>query len=380
MQQIWRVISSLAGQVSRLVQAYPSAAAYLGGAALVIVSGFIGTIYVRRWQERTRPARIAALKADYDEKRKIHDTPQLHASLLDQKFAAFSLFSILASALGWLRSYAPLQDIALFGVTFEDMALAGAIIFALIALAALLHRWLWTRTFANWDQWEERRRAEIVRLQEKTLSKRRRLNVGNKSDAQLDVDAEEAVSPATSDRFSSFLSPPRKEMPTVLAKGIRDGRNQRPWQIGTVQNAINGRFGFIDERVANASTNLSDLGERFYFNRVSLCSEGFPDTGDDVLFMTSSKKTAANGDREPAYLVCAREKPCQGFVRRVLSRRACLVEIVDGYENYTSVLAVLDSSLLEAGTRLKGGERVEGIVTHNNIGVMLKKLKLVSAA
>ena len=67
-------------------------------------------------------------------------------------------------------------------------------------------------------------------------------------------------------------------------------------------------------------------------------------------------------------------------LRRVLSRRACLVEIVDGYENYTSVLAVLDSSLLEAGTRLKGGERVEGIVTHNNIGVMLKKLKLVSAA
>ena len=179
MQQMWNAISSFAGQVSRLIEAYPSAAVYLGGAVLVILIGFVATIYVRRWQERTRPARIAALKADYDEKRKIHDSPQLHASLLDQKFAVFSLFSILASALGWLRTYGPLQGMALFGVTFEDMALAGAIIFALIALAALLHRWLWTRTFANWDQWEERRRAEIVRLQEKTLNKRRRLNVSN---------------------------------------------------------------------------------------------------------------------------------------------------------------------------------------------------------
>lgn len=380
MQQMWNVISSLAGQVSRLIEAYPSAAAYLGGAALVIVAGFIATIYVRRWQERTRPARIAALQADYDAKRKIHDSPQLHASLLDQKFAVFSLFSILASALGWLRSYGPLQGIALFGVTFEDMALAGAIIFALIALAALLHRWLWTRTFANWDQWEERRRAEIVRLQEKTLSKRRSLNVSTKTDAQLENDAEEAQTHATNDRFSTFLNPPRTKMPTVFAKGISDGKKQRAWQIGVVEKSIDGRYGFIVERVANASSNLSEEGQRFYFNRVSLCSEGFPETGGDLLFMSSSKRTVAPGKEEPAYLVCVREKPCQGFVRRVLSRRACLVEIVDGYENYTSVLALLDNSLLEDGTRLKGGERVEGIVTHNNIGVMLKKLKLVSLA
>ena len=380
MQQMWDVISSFAGQITRLVETYPAAAAYLGGAILVIVSGFIATIYVRRWQERTRPARIAALKADYDEKRKIHDSPQLHASLLDQKFAAFSLFSILASALGWLRSYAPLQDIALFGVAFEDMALAGAIIFALIALAALLHRWLWTRTFANWDQWEEKRRAEIIRLQEQTLKKRRSLNVSTKTDAQLENDAAEALTHATNDRFSTFLNPPRTKMPTVFAKGISDGKKQRAWQIGVVEKSIDDRYGFIVERVANASSNLSEDGQRFYFNRVSLCSEGFPNTGDDILFMSSSKRTAIEGKEEPAYLVCAREKPCQGFVRRVLSRRACLVEIVDGYENYTSVLAVLDTTLLEAGTRLIGGERVEGIVTHNKIGVMLKKLKLVTRA
>ena len=54
-----------------------------------------------------------------------------------------------------------------------------------------------------------------------------------------------------------------------------------------------------------------------------------------------------------------------------------MVEIVDGHENYASVLALLDSSLVQTSTRLKPGDRVEGIVTHNNLGVMLKQVKPV---
>lgn len=371
------ITDALPGAVGDFLATNPMAAVYALIVLAILVIGFVVSAFIVRWRERNRPKKLARLEEDLREKEKINDTPQLHASLLDQRMAYFSFFSIISGVLGWLTHYRPAEEIDIFGVSLADMALPLAVLFAIIALVALLLKWFWSRTFANWDQWVEQRQREIVRLQKLTLNKRTRLDAAQKQQAALEEAAQEPVEQPASDRFSTFLHS-RIAMPFVLARRIRDGKPKRVWQVGEVEKVVSDSFGFIRERVASeGSGQVSKEGDQFYFNRASVCNTEFANQGGDAFFVTSSRRAPDKKDAHPAYLVCLRDKPCRGFVRQHFSNRVCMVEIVDGHENYASVLALLDSSLVQTSTRLKPGDRVEGIVTHNNLGVMLKQVKPV---
>ncbi|KJS36560.1 MAG: hypothetical protein VR74_11980 [Hyphomonas sp. BRH_c22] len=382
-------IESYAGTAARLVQ--DNSAFILN--VLAIIVGIFSGILLSRWglagfRERNRVKQIGQLTRQIKDKERVFNTPNLHATLMDRQSVIFSFFTLVSAMMAYLREIDSFNDDRLLGTPLLDYFTWVAFATGAIAMAVLLNKWVWSNVFVNYDQWIRTRRDRIDVLQKKGLSRRASLEttetelveIENSEPAALadrnDRLVEKETGRPSGDQFGPFLRS-RVNMRFVLSKSIDDEMGDRPWRMGIVKNGGAGGFGFIAERIVlPGSGNMSQIGPEYYFSYSNVCNTELPELGDEVFFISSIKGSKAH-KHPPAYLVCLRGKTCRGLVRQLWSRVKCFVEIVDGSENYTSVFAQAENIGTDTAIKFEVGQSVEGIVSHNHRGVILRDLKRV---
>lgn len=359
---------------------------------LAVVVGVLVGLILSRWglaglRERNRVKRIGQLTRQIKDKERVFSTPNLHATLMDRQSVIFSFFTLVSAMMAYLREIDSFKRDQLLGTPLPEYFTWMAFATGAIALAVLANKWVWSNAFVNYDQWIRKRREKVERLQKQGFDGRSELETTAIELVEIEQEEclaeiedkpieQESVGRQGGDRFGPFLRS-RVDMRFVLSKSVDDGKGNRPWRIGTVKNVGTGGFGFISERIVRpGSGNSSQVGDEFYFSYSNVCNSELPELGDEVFFI-SSKKGVKPHQHPPAYLVCLRGKTCRGLVRQTWSRGKCFVEIVDGSENYTSVFAQADSQSPEADMKFEVGQSVEGEVSHNHRGVILRDLRRV---
>lgn len=356
--------------------------AYLIPYAGALVSGLIVGIFawrsIGRMRERNRVSKFGRTKQELAYRERVFDTPQLHATLLDRQTVAFSFFALLSAIAAYFVDVAPWNGHQIGPLSTAEIAALAALFFGAVACVVLLYKWLWSGSFKEFGKYKLRMEAKLERLQSGSLSKRSAQL--SPDAAQRDADEEaasEAPNESNTDKSAAFLTQ-RENFKFVLSKDVDDGKGVRPWRIGTVTRIGPAGYGFITERLLPKDGGMiTSSGPQHYFNYTNVCNEALPEVGDEAFFVTSKNRDRNRGPAPPAYLICLRNKACRGIVRAKISKKVYYVEIADGTENFASVLGLLDTRLIAEAKVLAEGQPVEGIVTHNNRGVILKELKHV---